>query len=132
MARKIQSMAGEGTFNLAGKFKLDEFVKLINKAPVIVSVNTGTVHIAAATGTPTVVLYALTNPQHTPWMVPSQVLSYAVPPDAQSKNEVIAHVSRYFNDEQVLMPCADEILAAVTALLNKEVTEQPLIQLNRD
>jgi lipopolysaccharide heptosyltransferase II len=132
MARQIQGMAGEGTYNMAGKFKLDEFVTLISKAPVIVSVNTGTVHIAAATGTPTVVLYALTNPQHTPWMVPSQVLSYAVPPDAQSKNEVIVHVSRYFNNQQVEMPCADEIVTAVIALLRKEATEQPLIQLNRD
>jgi len=31
--------------------------------------NTGPVHLAAALGTPVVDLYALTNPQHTPWQV---------------------------------------------------------------
>ncbi|RPI21326.1 MAG: glycosyl transferase, partial [Chloroflexota bacterium] len=33
----------------------------------------------AAVGTPIVDLYALTNPQHTPWMVPNRVLNYDVP-----------------------------------------------------
>jgi ADP-heptose:LPS heptosyltransferase len=41
--------------------------------------NTGPAHIAAALGTPVVDLYALTNPQHTPWAVPNRVLSYDVP-----------------------------------------------------
>ncbi len=35
--------------------------------------------IAAAVGTPVVDLYALTNPQHTPWAVPSRVLFHDVP-----------------------------------------------------
>jgi ADP-heptose:LPS heptosyltransferase len=35
--------------------------------------------VAAAVGTPVVDVYALTNPQHTPWMVPSRVLSNDVP-----------------------------------------------------
>ncbi|MFP5406740.1 MAG: glycosyltransferase family 9 protein, partial [Gammaproteobacteria bacterium] len=40
---------------------------------------TGPAHIAAAVGTPVVDLYALTNPQHTPWRVASRVLSHDVP-----------------------------------------------------
>jgi ADP-heptose:LPS heptosyltransferase len=35
--------------------------------------------VAAAVGTPVVDLYALTNPQHTPWGVPSRVLFHDVP-----------------------------------------------------
>ena len=35
--------------------------------------------MAAAIGTPLVDLYALTNPQHTPWGVPHRVLSHDVP-----------------------------------------------------
>jgi ADP-heptose:LPS heptosyltransferase len=35
--------------------------------------------VAAAVGTPVVVLYALTNPQHTPWRVRSRVLFQDVP-----------------------------------------------------
>src|SRR5207302_7487370 len=52
---------------------------LIALAPLLISNNTGPVHVAAAVGTPVVDLYALTNPQHTPWAVPSRVLSYDVP-----------------------------------------------------
>ena len=44
----------------------------------LIAKNTGPVHIAAAVGTPVVELYALTNPQHTPWAVPHRVLSHHV------------------------------------------------------
>jgi lipopolysaccharide heptosyltransferase II len=126
IATGIQSLAGENTFNIAGKLTLDEFISLIAHAPVVVSVNTGTIHIAAATGTPTVVLYALTNPQHTPWMVPSQVLSYNIPADTRSKNEVIAHVNRYFDQEPSDLPCADGIVAAIKNLLHPEQITIPI------
>lgn len=46
---------------------------------MLVGNNSGPAHIAAAVGTPVVDLYALTNPQHTPWMVPSRVLNHDVP-----------------------------------------------------
>ena len=52
---------------------------LIGLAPLMISNNTGPVHVAAALGTPVVALYALTNPQHTPWQVPSRVLFNDVP-----------------------------------------------------
>jgi ADP-heptose:LPS heptosyltransferase len=41
--------------------------------------NSGPAHLAAAVGTPVVDLYALTNPQHTPWLVQARVLSHDVP-----------------------------------------------------
>jgi ADP-heptose:LPS heptosyltransferase len=52
---------------------------LLALAPLLIANNTGPVHIAAAVGTPVVDLYALTNPQHTPWGVPNRVLSHDVP-----------------------------------------------------
>jgi lipopolysaccharide heptosyltransferase II len=58
---------------------LGELIALIKAAPLLISNNTGPVHIAAAVGTPVVDLYALTNPQHTPWQVPHRILSYDVP-----------------------------------------------------
>jgi lipopolysaccharide heptosyltransferase II len=69
----------EPSFTLAGELDLPELVALIAEAPLLVSNNTGPAHIAAATGTPVVDLYALTNPQHTPWRVESRVLSHDVP-----------------------------------------------------
>lgn len=68
-----------GTLSLAGRLDLGKLAALIALAPVLVSNNTGPAHIAAAVGTPVVDLYALTNPQHTPWKVPSRVLFRDVP-----------------------------------------------------
>jgi len=52
---------------------------VLQLASLVVSNNTGPAHIAAAVGTPLVDLYALTNPQHTPWQVRSRVLYHDVP-----------------------------------------------------
>ncbi|HEX2531563.1 MAG TPA: glycosyltransferase family 9 protein [Burkholderiaceae bacterium] len=52
---------------------------LLSLAPVAIPNDTGPAHLAAAVGTPVVDLYALTNPQHTPWQVPSRVLFHDVP-----------------------------------------------------
>ena len=75
----IQQMAGVPSISLAGQLDLAELAALISLAPVLVCNNSGPAHIAAAVGTPVVDLYALTNPQHTPWMVPGRVLSHDVP-----------------------------------------------------
>ncbi len=107
-------------FPVAGLFTLNEFIVLIEKSPILVSVNTGTIHIAAATGTPVVVLYALTNPQHTPWQVYNQILPYTVPVEAQSKNEIIRYVNRLFNTESIKSPVAEDILSAVQLLLSPD------------
>ena len=71
--------AGQRVINLAGAFTLGELAALIEGAALLVSNNSGPVHLAAATQTPVVDLYALTNPQHTPWAVPHAVLSHDVP-----------------------------------------------------
>lgn len=71
--------AGQRVVNLAGALVLGELAALIEGAALLVSNNSGPVHLAAATQTPVVDLYALTNPQHTPWAVPHAVLSHDVP-----------------------------------------------------
>ena len=70
-----QAVAGGSAVNLAGLLELPALAAAIEASSVLVTNNTGPAHIAAATGTPVVVVYARTNPQHTPWMVPSRVLS---------------------------------------------------------
>ncbi len=74
-----RSGASAGTISLAGLLDLEEMAALLQLAPLLISNNTGPVHIAAGLGTPIVVLYALTNPQHTPWLAPSKVLFQDVP-----------------------------------------------------
>lgn len=115
---ELQRQIGEGSYAVAGMFDLEEFICLVKNAPLMVSVNTGTVHIAAAVQTKVVVLYAQTNPQHTPWQVPHRILEFPVSKEYQSKNEVIAFLNRTVYQIPAAMPAADDIVNAVGELIN--------------
>lgn len=67
------------SYSFVGILDLPEFAAVLARASLLISNNTGAVHVAAAVGTPVVDLYALTNPQHTPWQVPHRVLFHDVP-----------------------------------------------------
>lgn len=75
---RIQEQVGRPTRAVIPE-DLAGFAALIAAADLLISNNTAPVHIASAVGTPVVDLYALTNPQHTPWQVPNRVLSKDVP-----------------------------------------------------
>jgi lipopolysaccharide heptosyltransferase II len=75
----VQAGAGVPACSLAGRLGVAELAALIAGARLLIVNNTGPSHMAAAVGTPVVTLYALTNPQHTPWAVPSRVLFHDVP-----------------------------------------------------
>jgi ADP-heptose:LPS heptosyltransferase len=79
LAEEARREMNRPSVSLAGQLDLGEFAALISRARVLVSNNTAPAHLAAAVGTPVVDLYALTNPQHTPWMVRSRVLNHPVP-----------------------------------------------------
>jgi lipopolysaccharide heptosyltransferase II len=79
LVEAIRTRAGVPTLSLAGKLGLGELGAVLQRAAVAVTNNSGAAHIAAAVGTPLVDLYALTNPQHTPWGVRSRVLFHDVP-----------------------------------------------------
>jgi ADP-heptose:LPS heptosyltransferase len=79
LAEQLVDQLRAGAFSLAGRLSLAELGALLARAPVVIGNNSGPAHLAAAVGTPVVVLYALTNPQHTPWGVPSRVLFHDVP-----------------------------------------------------
>ena len=115
---ELAMQIGAGSFSAGGLFTLAEFVCLVKHSSLLVSVNTGTIHIAAAVSTPVVVLYAQTNPQHTPWGVPHKVLEFAVPKHLHSKNEVIAYVNKTYYNIPAPMPTAVDIVDAVNELLN--------------
>jgi len=81
LIRQVSRMCGVAVplVDVAGDLSLGEFACLVEDAALLLSNNTGPVHLAAALGTPVVDLYALTNPQHTPWRVPHRVLYHDVP-----------------------------------------------------
>lgn len=74
-----QRRGGARGVSLAGLLGIGELGALIAAARLLVCNNSGPAHLAAASRTPVVVLYALTNPQHTPWQVRSRVLNRDVP-----------------------------------------------------
>jgi ADP-heptose:LPS heptosyltransferase len=75
----IQFASAVPAISLAGRLSLGELGAALQMAAVAVTNNTGPAHMAAAVGTPVVDLYALTNPQHTPWHVRNRVLFHDVP-----------------------------------------------------
>jgi lipopolysaccharide heptosyltransferase II len=79
LVHEAHAAAGGRGLVLVDKLTLGELGALIQRASVLVCNNSGPAHVAAAVGTPVVDLYALTNPQHTPWQVPARVLYHDVP-----------------------------------------------------
>ena len=75
----VQDAMQHASHSLVGRLSLAELAALIAAADLLISNNTGPAHIAAAVGTAVVDLYALTNPQHTPWQVKNRVLFHDVP-----------------------------------------------------
>jgi lipopolysaccharide heptosyltransferase II len=79
LVETIRAQALVPTHSLAGRLTLGEYAAAISAAPLLLSCNSAPAHIAAAVGTPVVVPYALTNPQHTPWQVAHRALWFDVP-----------------------------------------------------
>lgn len=79
LVARASSQMHEPAISLAGQLTLGELAALIASAQVTVCNNSGPAHMAAALGTPVVVLYALTHPQHTPWRAKARVLNNDVP-----------------------------------------------------
>ena len=120
---KIHSAIGENSFSLAGKLKLEEFITLIRHSSLVISVNTATIHIAAAIGVPLIVLYALTNPQHTPWKVRGEILPFKVPEKLKSQNEVVKFVDDNLFNTEVTTPMPSEIVDSARRILENNNVE---------
>ncbi len=79
LVEQIRQASTTPTWSLAGELDLGQLGAVISLAGAVVCNNTGPAHIAAAVGTPLANLYAMTNPQHTPWQVHSRLLFHDVP-----------------------------------------------------
>jgi ADP-heptose:LPS heptosyltransferase len=99
---------------LAGRLDVGELAALIEGAPLLLANNTGPAHIAAAMGTPVVVLYALTNPQHTPWRARARVLSHDVP-----CRHCLKSVCPQGHHDCLLKVSPDDVVDAAMALLRE-------------
>ena len=59
--RRISDKAGRGIVNLAGKTSLGELACLLKEADLFVGIDSGPSHLAAAAGTPSVILFSGVN-----------------------------------------------------------------------
>jgi lipopolysaccharide heptosyltransferase II len=127
----IQSLMEHPSRSLAGDLSLAEWAAFLARAPLLISNNTGAVHVAAAVSTPVVDLYALTNPQHQPWMVPHRVLFHDVPCKFCHKSicpEGHHHCLRLVTPLQVV-EAARELVASARPASTSRSRELPCVHL---
>jgi lipopolysaccharide heptosyltransferase II len=117
VAAAICEEVGREAYNLTGAFSLEELITLIQMAPLLISVNTATVHIASAVKTPVIVLYALTNPQHAPWKATGMILPFSVPEKMQSRNAVLRYVHDTYYSKRSFSVSPDDIFMSCERLL---------------
>jgi lipopolysaccharide heptosyltransferase II len=122
LANRIASAVGQNVFSAAGVLDISEFICLIAYSPVVISVNTSTIHIAAATETPVIVLYALTNPQHTPWKALGKVIPFDIPENGRSKNQVIEFLRQEYYRDGVYFPTPSEVFQSLLDVLEDPTT----------
>ena len=109
----IPAPARRAVVAAAGTHSFEEFGALIKAADLVVTNNTGPMHMAAAVKTPVIALFALTNPpeQWGPWQVPHRLLYHDVP-CRLCYSRVCPH-----NQECVRLVTPEETVRAVIDLL---------------
>lgn len=117
----LQKGTGNLSYSTAGIFTLTELAAVLYKSRMLISVNTGPVHIASGLKLPVIVLYAQTNPQHTPWMTECSVFEYSIESNCRSKNEVIKHVDRTIYKHPLPYPEVSEIIQSMQILLSRNL-----------
>ncbi|MGQ9674717.1 MAG: glycosyltransferase family 9 protein [Chloroflexota bacterium] len=74
----IQRRMKHHAYSIAGRTSFKQLAAVIGLADLIITNNTGPMHVGSCLKTPVVVLFALTNPpeQWGPWQVPHRVLNH--------------------------------------------------------
>lgn len=116
LTNRLKKAVEKDTFSAGGLFSIEEFAALLKMARFVISVNTLTIHLAAAVETPQVVLYAQTNPQHHPWMAKAKMLEYSIDEETKSKNEVVRYVDRKHYADYLPLPSVDDIVKSALLL----------------
>ena len=124
MGEEIIAGAGrEAVINAIGRTSIKGLLALIQRARAVIAPDSGPVHMATAVGTPTVGLFATTNPERAaPYCWKEQVVnSYpqAVRTYLHKEVDEIPWGSRVRHPEAMSLIRADEVIEAVEQLLQR-------------
>lgn len=119
----LQKETGNMSYSAGGLFDIPELAAIISGCKMVISVNTGPVHIAAGLKIPIIVLYARTNPQHVPWKTENRIFEFDVSNNIKSKNEVIRFVNRTLYKHPLPYPEPSQIIPSVHALLSQNAVQ---------
>jgi ADP-heptose:LPS heptosyltransferase len=117
LAERVRSAMRRPAHALAGALSFAELCALIDAADLVLTNNTGPMHIAAARKTPVAVPFALTNQpsQWHPWRVPHRLLYHEVPCRiCYSKECPTDHACLLRVDPEQVAAAAEELLAGAT------------------
>jgi heptosyltransferase-2 len=78
IGEEVARLADGAAFNLCGRTDLAAAIDLLSIAEVVVTNDSGLMHIAAALGRPLVALYGSSSPAHTPPLAPARLVSLQV------------------------------------------------------
>ena len=118
----LSAAIGQGAYSLGSVCSFGEFTALIKMSPLVISVNTATIHIASATSTPVIVLYALSNPQHLPWKAKGRYFAFEIKETLRSRNEVLKFVHGRMDLTPVQLFTPEDVYAAAVEILEKPQT----------
>jgi lipopolysaccharide heptosyltransferase II len=128
LGRRLAQTGGERCLDLTGKTSLPEMVEWIRSCELMVTNDTGPMHIAAALGKPLVAIFGPTEPRRTgPYRHLDQVLQLELPCSPCFRG----HCRRRVEMECLRSLSPSEVLKAVQARLSPG-TLKPEFELKRD